>query len=188
MILLQIFGEFFMTGLFSIGGGLATIPFLYSLGERTGWFTSGDVMNMLAISESTPGAIGVNMATYVGYTISGIPGGIIATLGLVAPSIIIILIIARLLKQFRENSIVQGALYGLRPASTALIAAAAWTVIAETLLNLSGFQLSNGVLSLFNINAIILAIILFAAMKFTKFHPVIYIAAAAAIGIIFGFG
>jgi len=188
MILIRLFGEFFITGLFSIGGGLATIPFLYSLGERTGWFTSGDVLNMLAISESTPGAIGVNMATYVGYTIRGVPGTIIATLGLIAPSIIIILIIARLLKRFLGNPIVQGALYGLRPASTALIAAAAWTVIAETLLNLSRFQLSDGVLSLFNFKAIILAVLLFAVMKFTKFHPIIYIAAAAVIGIIFGLG
>jgi len=188
MIFLRLFGEFFITGLFSIGGGLATIPFLYSLGERTGWFTSSDVLNMLAISESTPGAIGVNMATYVGYTICGIPGGIIATLGIIAPSIIVILIVARLLKRFLGSPVVQGALYGLRPASTALIAAAAWTVITETLLNLNGFQLSDGLISLLNIKAIILAAILFVVMRFTKFHPVIYIAASAVIGIIFGFG
>ena len=78
MIYLRLFAEFFKVGLFAFGGGLATLPFLYDLGSRTGWFTAVDVANMLAVSESTPGPIGVNMATYVGYTYAGIPGGIVA--------------------------------------------------------------------------------------------------------------
>lgn len=187
MILLKLFGEFFLTGLFSIGGGLATLPFIYSMGERTGWFTSGEVLNMLAISESTPGAIGVNMATYVGYTTDGLSGSIMATLGLITPSIIVILIIAKLLKRYMDSPVVNGALYGLRPASSALIAAAAWTVISETILNVAGFQLSNGLRTLFNFKALILAALLFICMKFTKFHPIVYIAASAVIGIFVGF-
>ena len=92
--------------LFSVGGGLATLPFLYNLSDTMGWFTHGDVANLIAIAESTPGAIGINMSTYAGYLVAGIPGGIIATLGLVTPSIIIILIIANLLNKFQDNKYV----------------------------------------------------------------------------------
>ena len=98
MIYLQLFYEFFKTGLFAIGGGLATLPFLSDMAERTEWFTQAQLADMLAVSESTPGPVGVNMATYVGFETAGIPGAIIATLGLVAPSIIVILIIASFLK------------------------------------------------------------------------------------------
>ena len=103
MIYLQLFFEFFKAGLFAIGGGLATIPFLTDIGQRTGWFTSGELANMIAISESTPGPMGVNMATYVGFHTGGIAGGVIATLGLVCPSILVILVIAGFLKKFRES-------------------------------------------------------------------------------------
>ena len=103
MIYLQLFYEFFKTGLFAVGGGLATLPFLYSMADKTGWFTAGDLANMIAVGESTPGPIGINMATYVGYVTCGIPGAVMATLGLITPSIIVILIIASVLKAFREN-------------------------------------------------------------------------------------
>ena len=94
MIYLRLFFEFCKVGLFSVGGGLATIPFLTDLGERTGWFTSAQLADMIAVSESTPGPMGVNMATYVGFTSGGVLGGIVATLGLIFPSLVIILIIA----------------------------------------------------------------------------------------------
>lgn len=103
MIYLRLFWEFFKTGLFAVGGGMATIPFLYDISDKTGWFTHTQLADMIAVGESTPGPIGVNMATYVGFTTAGIPGGIIATLGIVTPSVIIILIIARMLKQFRQT-------------------------------------------------------------------------------------
>ena len=103
MIYLRLFFEFCKIGLFSIGGGLATIPFLTDLGERTGWFTSGDLANMIAISESTPGPMGVNMATYVGFSSGGVLGGVIATLGLIFPSVVVILIIANFLQKFRQS-------------------------------------------------------------------------------------
>ena len=94
MIYLQLFYEFFKTGLFAVGGGLATLPFLYDMADRTGWFTRPQLADMLAVSESTPGPIGVNMATYVGFVTRGIPGAIISTLGLVTPSVIVILILS----------------------------------------------------------------------------------------------
>ena len=134
MLYLQMFYEFFKVGLFSIGGGLATIPFLTDLGARTGWFTAGELANMIAISESTPGPMGVNMATYVGFHTGGIAGGVIATLGLVCPSILVILVIAGFLKKFRESRGVDAVFYGIRPASTALIAAALAEVCAIALL------------------------------------------------------
>ena len=103
MVLLRLFYEFFKTGLFSVGGGMATIPFLQHMGETTGWFTNGDLTTMIAVSESTPGPMGVNMATYVGFEIAGIPGAVIATLGLITPSIIVILIIAGFLQIGRAH-------------------------------------------------------------------------------------
>ena len=124
MIYLRLFFEFFKVGLFSVGGGLATIPFLTDLGQRTGWFTSGQLADMIAISESTPGPLGVNMSTYVGFNTAGLLGGIVSTLGLVTPSILVILLIARILKQFRQSRVVNAIFYGLRAASVALIAVA----------------------------------------------------------------
>ena len=136
MIYLRLFWEFFKVGLFSVGGGLATLPFLYSLGAKTGWFSTADVANMLAVSESTPGPIGVNMATYVGYDCGGVLGGVVATLRPVTPSVIVIVLIAMALQAFRTNKYVDAAFYTLHPASTGLIAAAGWSVFALVLVNL----------------------------------------------------
>ena len=97
MTLLRLMFEFFKTGLFAVGGGLATLPFLYEISDKTGWFSHADIADMIAISESTPGAIGINMSTYAGFKTAGVPGGILATLSLAAPSLIIILIIAKFL-------------------------------------------------------------------------------------------
>ena len=135
MILLRLFWEFFKTGLFAVGGGMATLPFLYDMSARTGWFTQARLADMIAVSESTPGPIGVNMATYVGFETAGIPGAVVATLGLICPSIIIIILIARVMKQFRESKTVDAVFYGLRPCSIALIAAAGLLVARVTFLN-----------------------------------------------------
>ena len=110
MTCLLLFYEFFKTGLFAVGGGLATLPFLYD----PEWFTMSQLADMLAVSESTPGPLGVNMATYVGYLTAGIPGAVAATMGLVAPSVIVILIVAAFLKRFRESRLVNNVFYGLR--------------------------------------------------------------------------
>ena len=154
MIYLRLFWEFFKTGLFAIGGGMATLPFLHDMGEATGWFTQGDLMNMLAVSESTPGPIGINMATYVGFTVGGVPGAVIATLGEVTPSIIVILIIAALLRSFRENRYVDRAFYGLRPASTGLIGAACVSVVFEVLTNIVVTAPEAGVLNQFRLETV----------------------------------
>lgn len=189
MIYLQLFYNFFITGLFSIGGGLATLPFLYDLSDKTGWFTHADLANMLAVSESTPGAIGINMSTYVGFEVASLPGGIIATLGLISPGIIIILIVAKILEKFRQNRYVQWGLYGLRAASIALIATAGLSVIQISLIHYKLLG-ENGItaLDIFDIKGLILAVfILFASQKWKKIHPVAWIAVSAAVGIIFGF-
>ena len=135
MIYLRLFYEFAKTGLFAVGGGMATIPFLYAISEKTGWFTAADIGNMIAISESTPGAMGVNMSTYVGCSVKGVLGAVIATLGLVLPSIIVILIISRMLEKFKDSKLVQKIFYGLRPASTGLIIAAGVGVATETFIS-----------------------------------------------------
>ena len=195
MIYLQFFFEFFKAGLFAIGGGLATIPFLTDIGSRTGWFTSGDLANMIAISESTPGPMGVNMATYVGFhtssltggAVGGIFGGIVATLGLVCPSIIVILIIAGFLKKFRESRGVDAVFYGIRPASTALITAALVEVCAIALVNTGA---AFGTVDFFHWKAILLAAAVFVCLQvkpLKKLHPIVFIAASAVIGIVFQF-
>lgn len=188
MIFLQLIFQFFKTGLFSIGGGLATLPFLYEMSNNTGWFTHGDVADMIAVSESTPGAIGINMATFAGYLTAGIPGGIVATLGLALPSVIIIIIISRLLSRFKDNKYVEYAFYGLRPASIAMISAAGINVARIALVNMSALEEGGSLAGFFNLPAIALAVILFAATKKLKWHPVIFIAASAVIGIVFHFG
>ena len=189
MIYLQLFFEFFKAGLFAIGGGLATIPFLTDIGQRTGWFTSGELANMIAISESTPGPMGVNMATYVGFHTGGIAGGVIATLGLVCPSILVILVIAGFLKKFRESRGVDAVFYGIRPASTALIAAALAEVCSIALLNLSAFQ-TGGAAALFQWKGIALAAVVFLCLQvkpLKKLHPIVFIAASAVVGVVFRF-
>ena len=184
MIYLRLFWEFCKVGLFSVGGGLATIPFLTDLGERTGWFTSGQLADMIAISESTPGPMGVNTATYVGFACGGIPGGVVATLGLIFPSIVIILVIAKFLQRFRQSRAVDAVFYGLRAASVALITAALLQVAAIALLNR---EAPFGP-AYFNFPAIILAAVIFALITVTpakKLHPICFIGLAALTGIIF---
>ena len=197
MIYLQLFWEFFKTGLFAVGGGMATIPFLYDLSDKTGWFTHNDLANMIAVGESTPGPIGVNMATYVGFLtgmresgiLTAILGAVTATLGLITPSVIIILIIAAILKSFRDNKYVNSAFYGLRPASTGLITAAGITVIMSTLVVIGGVTEHTFAL---NWKGLILAVVLWVltnVVKQTKkWHPIVFIGISALIGIVFQMG
>ena len=189
MILLQLFYEYFLVGLFAVGGGLATLPFLTQLGDRTGWFTHAQLADMLAVSESTPGPIGVNMATYVGYNTAGIPGAVVATLGLIAPSVIIILIIAKVLEKFRKSKIVDSAFYGIRPASSGLITAVLIGLLATCLFKADGFS---GLFREFTIDPkvwilFVALLILTHTKKIRDLHPIVFIAVAAVIGIIFKF-
>ena len=197
-IYLQLYWEFFKTGLFAIGGGMATLPFLKDIGASTGWYTYSDLMNMLAVSESTPGPIGINMATYVGYLVGGLPGAVIATLGEVTPSIIVILLIAVLLKNFQDNQYVNWAFYGLRPAPTGLIGGACVAVMLEvlTFVHISAggivntFGLEGG--QIFNLPALALAAVLLVLTNWVKkvkeWHPIVFIGLSAVVGVIFHFG
>ena len=189
--LLRLFVEFFKTGLFSVGGGLATLPFLYEMSEKTGWFTRWDIADMIAISESTPGAIGINMSTYAGFKTAGVTGGIVASLGLALPSLIIIIIIAKFLNKFDANKYVQRAFYGLRPASAALIAAAGVSVVKIALLDLGAYAASGALGDLFQWKAIALAAVVWVLTNVVKptkkLHPLVYIAASAVAGIAFSF-
>ena len=192
MIYLQLFWEYFKAGLFAVGGGMATIPFLYEISDRTGWFTHQDLANMLAVSESTPGPIGVNMATYVGFVTGikegGIPnailGAVTASIGLVLPSLIVILIVAAMLKRFKESPLVQKTFYGLRPASTGLIAAAGLSVAVANLVDSSSFGI--------NWKGCILAVVLWLltnkVKQTKKLHPIVFIGASALVGILFSMG
>ena len=187
MTLLRLMFEFFKTGLFAVGGGLATLPFLYEISDKTGWFSHADIADMIAISESTPGAIGINMSTYAGFKTAGVPGGILATLSLAAPSLIIILIIAKFLNRFRDNPNVEGAFYGLRPASIAMITAAGLNVAKVALVNIPAFQASGSLADLFLPKAIILGILIFVGQKKLNWSPILFIALSAVVGIVLKF-
>ena len=191
-LLLTLYFEFFKTGLFAVGGGMATLPFLYDMSARhPDWFTTAQLADMIAVSESTPGPIGVNMATYVGFRTAGVLGGLITTLGLVTPSVIIILLIARVLKQFRDNKYVDAAFYGLRPCSVGLIAAAGLLVVKIALFDFDAYALSGAISDLFRVKALILTAVLLVltrAVKATKkLHPIFFILGSALVGVIFSF-
>ena len=192
MIYLQLFWEYFKAGLFAVGGGMATIPFLYEISDRTGWFSHRDLVNMLAVSESTPGPIGVNMATYVGYVtgmkeggvMNAILGALTASIGLVMPSLIVILIVAAMLKRFKNSPLVQKTFYGLRPASTGLIAAAGLSVAISNLFDEAASSV--------NWKGCILAVVLWVltnkVSKTKKLHPIVFIGFSALVGIVFSMG
>ena len=180
MIYIRLFYEFFITGILIFGGGLASIPFLQQMGERTGWFTQQQLATIIAIGETTPGPMGINMATFTGYNVAGPIGGIVATVGLLTPSVILALIVARLLVKFRTSAVVNGAFYSLRPASAALIAFAGLTV-----LRISISPVETDPETLINIRAAIFAVILFPLTLIFRVHPMIFLAGSAIVGIVF---
>ena len=187
MTLLLLFFEFAKVGLFAVGGGLATIPFLQDMGTRTGWFTNADLTTMIAVSESTPGPMGVNMATYVGFETAGLPGAVLATLGLITPSIVVIIVIAVFLEKFRQSKTVDSVFRGLRPASTALIAAAGLSVALSVFVTVGGVETHT-----FTPRwpVVVLSAIIFLCTqqkKLKKLHPVAFIAIAAVVGAVFQF-
>lgn len=199
MILCKLFWEFCKTGLFAIGGGMATVPFLREIADKTGWFTAGQLADMIAVSESTPGPLGVNMATYVGYTVGssqlgspwmGIVGAVTATLGLIFPSIVIVLCISFFLKRFRTSTLVDAALYGLRPASVALISAAGVEIVLFAILRVDSiYQIGAAQLSW---KSVALAAGVYAGTnlipKLKKVHPIWFILLSAIVGIILKMG
>ena len=167
MLYLRLFFEFFKTGLFAVGGGLATIPFLTAMTQKYDWFTAQQLADMIAVAESTPGPIGVNTATFAGFRAAGIPGAVISTFGLILPSFLIILLIARALQKYKSNPIVQNAFSGLRPASTGLIAAAGWSVLKTAL---SGVDIMGAV----SIPALLLFAVIMLLSNIKKIKPILY--------------
>ena len=199
MILCRLFWEFCKTGLFAIGGGMATVPFLREIADKTDWFTAGQLADMIAVSESTPGPLGVNMATYVGYTVGssqlgspwmGIVGAVTATLGLIFPSIVIVLCISFFLKRFRTSTLVDAALYGLRPASVALISAAGVEIVLFAILRVDSiYQIGAAQLSW---KSVALAAGVYAGTnlipKLKKVHPIWFILLSAIVGVVLKMG
>lgn len=193
MTFLLLFWEFLKTGLFSIGGGLATIPFLMDMSEKyPNWFTTDELSNMIAVSESTPGPIGINMATYVGYTVcsqdygiwGGILGALTSTTALVLPSLVIIMIIAGFLQKFRENKLVKNTFYCLRPAVIGMLAVSLISMFLPLIINSVGVTF----FEIVNIKSIVFfALLLFGILKFKKLHPIVFIGIGAVVGIIFKF-
>lgn len=187
-MILRLWWEFFKIGLFSVGGGMATLPFLYDLSDRLGWFSYQQIADMLAVSESTPGPIGINMATYTGFTTAGFWGSLAATLGIITPGIIIVLLIVAVLDRFRNNKTVDAAFYGLRPASAGLVAAAAALVFKIALFDFDLYGKTKEILDLFNFKAVIMALVLFVLIHWVKptkkLHPIVFVAASAAVGIV----
>ncbi|MEY8410968.1 chromate transporter [Lachnospiraceae bacterium 62-26] len=181
MIYLILAYEFFKIGLFSIGGGMATLPFLMDLTNKYDWFTVSELTNMVAISESTPGPVGINMATYAGYNAAGVLGAIVATLALTAPAWIIIILIAKFLENFSENKNVKAAFYGIRPAVAALIGYAVWELLKIALVSAA-----EGKIQVNMVNAIVCvaAFALLQIKKLGKLHPLAWIAAGACIGVV----
>ena len=182
MIYLQLAFEFFKAGLFAVGGGLATLPFLMQTSVAyPQWFSIDELMQMVAVSESTPGPIGMNMATYVGFHVAGIPGAIVATLSLAAPAFITILLVVRMLDRFKTNRLVMGGMEALRPAVTGLIAAAGYLVLKSVLFTVEGGETT------FHWISLGLFLLLFFSLRFKLFqriHPVIYVIVGAALGIV----
>ncbi len=181
MTYLLLFIEFFKTGLFAIGGGLATVPFLFEIANKYPWFTPEQLTDMIAVAESTPGPIGVNMATYAGYNAGGILGSLIATIGLVTPSVIVIIIVAKILAKFKDNKFVNYAFYGIRPAVAGMILAAWISLFRMCVIN-TGFT---GIADIFCLKELIIFLILTVLCLKTKINPICYIVLGAIIGILF---
>jgi len=182
MVFLFLFAVFSKIGLFAIGGGLATIPFFFQLADNhPDWLTREMIGNMLAIAQASPGAIGPNLSAYAGWLYAGIPGGYMAALGLVAPAIIIITIVARTLTAFRESVVVKSLFSGFRPAAAGLLSAAAFAVIALSLWNAAAPVWYAHIRWK---EVVLFALLFFLIVKFKK-HPIVYVIIAGAAGVIF---
>lgn len=182
MEMLTMCWEFFKTGLFAVGGGLATLPFLTQMQQTYQWFTAEELANMIAVSESTPGPIGVNMATYVGYTSLGLWAGMLATLSLVLPSLIMILLIARAMDKYQKSPLVNNMFAFMRPAVAGLIAAAGFSVIRIALFVQADSLLASVNWIAFILFAVLLTLTQLKPLK--KIHPIVFIAAGAVLGVL----
>ena len=185
MIYFQLFYEFCKVAIFTFGGGMASIPFLEDMAVETGWFTLSQLTDFIAISESTPGPIAVNIATYAGYNTAGYLGGVCATMGLVFPAIVLMTIVAKFITAFRGNKYIDRAFYGLRPCVMALIMSALIGIAKATLLY-EGATLATLVTAI-NWRAVgifVLIVVLQNVKQFKKLHPVVFLGLSAVLGIV----
>ena len=195
MTFLLLILEFFKTGAFAIGGGLATIPFLKEMSQKRDWFTEQELLDFIAISESTPGPIGINMATYAGFkaiaekygnSAIGILGAIIAPLSLVVPSVIAVLFVARFYEKVKTNEYVSAAFAGVRASTAGLICGAMGSTFVSMVWNKGIWEETKQIFASINkVEVIAFAVFTFLIFKFKKVHPVIFIAAGAVLGIVF---
>ena len=184
--MLRLIWEFFKTGLFAVGGGMATIPFLQEMAKNYGWFSEADLLDMIAVSESTPGAIGINIATFAGFKSYGIPGAILATISLITAPIIIVLIISRMMAKFKNSQTIENMFTTIRPATAGLILGAMSSVMVMTLLDVDLFRASGNIIDLLRpIPIVLFAVFLFTLIKFKKIHPLAIIAISAILGVVF---
>lgn len=184
MIYLELFVTFFKIGLFTFGGGYAMLPLIEQEVMSHGWLTAEEIVNFIAVSESTPGPFAINISTYVGVEMAGIPGAFMATFGVVLPSFVIILIVARVYEAFRKNRIVKGCMEGLKPAVVGFIGAALISVGSAVFFP-NGFYAGAFARPAFGISLAIFAVSALMAVK--KLHPIIIIAFSAVVGLIIGF-
>ena len=184
MIYLRLAYEFFVIGLFAVGGGMATLPFLYRLADKTGWFTAKFVTDMVVVSESTPGPIGINMATYIGFSVAGMLGGIIATVSIIAPAIIIVTLLSKTIEKYQKHPIVRDGFYAVRPAVVGIIGAGFYHVLANVMFNVSLYEQTKLIRDLITKKEVILFIIFFVLMRKFHLHVMFYICLAAIAGII----
>lgn len=171
MIYLKLFLEFFHIGLFSFGGGYATLPFLYHIADVQKWYTTKQLSDMIAISSVTPGPVGVNVATFAGFATSGIAGAFVATASVILPSLLIVIAISKLLEQFKHNKYVQSVIYTLKPAGCGLLAAVGVDMFINNI----------------NLFGMVLLACLFIASLFEKRDPLFYLAVSAVVGLFAGF-
>ncbi len=186
MIFLLLCFEFAKIGLFSFGGGYATLPFLYHMSEVYGWFSPQELSQMLAISSITPGPVGLNVATFAGFKTAGISGSICATMSIMLPSFFMVLIISKMLKKFSDSPVLTSIMYALRPVCAAMLAAVALRLFMESVVKfgtLSDFTLKN-----IDFKAFLLFIILLIVSLKVKKDPLIYLAFGAIAGILLHFG
>lgn len=184
MIYLELFWVFFKIGAFTFGGGYAMLPLIQAEVASHEWMTVKELVNFVAVSESTPGPFAVNVSTYVGTVVGGVPGGVCATLGVVTPSFIIILAVARCFDTFKDNRLVKGCMNGLKPAVTGLIGASVVS-IAGTVFPVRGIISGSLALAESYIPPVIFIAML--VMAFKKAHPILLICISAAAGIMAGY-
>ncbi|MBQ8057519.1 MAG: chromate transporter [Ruminococcus sp.] len=185
MIYLILFLEFFKIGAFTFGGGYAMIPFIQETVARHNWMTTAELVDFIAVSESTPGAFAVNISTYVGSQVGGLFGAVCATTGVVMPAFLIILIIAKIYDKFKSSKTVKGAMFGLKSVVVGLIAATVVSIAIEVFF-VNGFTASVLTTSTFWFSLIVFAIMLF-LLLYKKFSPIIIVVLSATLGIAAGY-